>query len=100
MICILGDHRGLIYYELLKPIEMITGKRYKAQFMLLREIHEKARQRYVAKPLKSDQDLTLAWRSYPTRRTSSIPVDGTWPRVHFNTTNNLFVSIFAQQIRA
>jgi len=35
MLCIWWDQLGVVYYELLKPIETITGDRYRTQLMRL-----------------------------------------------------------------
>ena len=42
MLCIWWDQVGVIYYELLKPNETITGKQYRTQLMRLsRALREK-----------------------------------------------------------
>ena len=42
MLCIWWDQQGVVYYELLKPNETITGERYRLQFMRLsRALKEK-----------------------------------------------------------
>lgn len=35
MLCIWWDHKGVLYYELLKPGETITGARYRQQLINL-----------------------------------------------------------------
>jgi len=35
MLCIWWDRIGVVYYELLKPTETITGDRYRTQLMRL-----------------------------------------------------------------
>ena len=35
MLCIWWDQLGVVYYELLKPSETITGDRHRKQFMRL-----------------------------------------------------------------
>ena len=37
MLCIWWDQRGIIYYELLKPSETITGDRYRLQLTRLNQ---------------------------------------------------------------
>ena len=42
MLCIWWDQKGVLYYELLKPGEIISGERYRTQLIgLKREITEK-----------------------------------------------------------
>ena len=84
MLCIWWDQVDVIYYELLKPNETITGKRYRTQLMRLsRALHEKRPQYeqwhkkvilqhdnarpHVVKPVKTYL-LRSNGKSYPTRR--------------------------------
>ena len=76
MLCIWWDQRGVIYYELLKPNETITGKLYWKQLMRLTRALKEKRPEYgdrhdkiilllddarphVAKPVKSYLDYYL-----------------------------------------
>ena len=43
MLCIWWDQRGIIYYELLKPSETITGDRYRLQLLRLNQALKKKR---------------------------------------------------------
>ena len=81
MLCIWWDQLGVVYYELLKPIETITGNRYQTQLMRLSRTlkekraqyqkrhekvilqHENAR-RHVARPVKTYLE-TLKWEVLP-----------------------------------
>lgn len=81
MLCIWWDQRGVIYYELLKPNETITGERYRTQLMRLSRalkqkrpefeerhdkvilLHDNARP-HVAKPVKTYLE-TLKWEVLP-----------------------------------
>ena len=81
MLCIWWAHLGVVYYELLKPSETITGDRHRTQLMLLnralkekqlqfQERHDKvilqhgnARQ-HVTRPLKTYLE-TLKWEVLP-----------------------------------
>lgn len=77
MLCIWWDQLGVVYYELLKPIETITGNRYRLQLMRLsralkekrqqfEEIHDKVSllhdnvRPHIAKPVKTYLE-TLKW---------------------------------------
>ena len=70
MLCILWDQLGVVYYDLLKPSETITGGRYRTQLMRLsrtlkeklsqyQERHDKVIRRHdnarlhVARPVKT-----------------------------------------------
>lgn len=81
MLCIWWDQVGVIYYELLKPNETITGERYRLQLMrlsrALREKRPQYEQRHekvilqhdnarpnVAKPVKTYLE-TLKWEVLP-----------------------------------
>ncbi len=83
MLCIWWDQVGVIYYELLKPSETITGDRYRLQLMRLSralrekrpqyaERHEKVilqhdnARPHVAKPVKTYLE-TLKWEILPQR---------------------------------
>ena len=46
MLCILWDQLGVVYYELLKPIETITGNRYGTQLMRLSRALKDKRPQY------------------------------------------------------
>ncbi|KAL0130804.1 hypothetical protein PUN28_002426 [Cardiocondyla obscurior] len=46
LFCIWWDHLGVIYYELLKPNEIITADRYKQQLMQLNEVLKEKRPQY------------------------------------------------------
>lgn len=81
MLCIWWDQRGVIYYELLKPNETITGERYRTQLMRLTRalkekrpeygdrhdkiifLHDNARP-HVAKPVKTYIETTK-WEVLP-----------------------------------
>ena len=41
MLCIWWDQLGVMYYELLKPTETITGDRYRTQLMRLSRLKDK-----------------------------------------------------------
>ncbi|KAM8715776.1 hypothetical protein ACLKA7_002770 [Drosophila subpalustris] len=77
MLCIWWDQVGVIYYELLKPSESITGDRYRLQLMRLSQALREKRPQYaerhekvilqhdnarphVAKPVKTYLE-TLKW---------------------------------------
>ena len=73
MLYIWWDQVGVIYYELLKPNETITGERYRTQLTRLsRALHEKRPQYqqrhekviHVAKPVKTYLE-TLKWEVLP-----------------------------------
>mgnify|MGYP003334104996 CR=1 FL=1 len=81
MLCIWWDQLGVIYYELLKPNETITGDRYRLQLMRLsralkdkrpqfRERHDKVillhdnARPHVAQPVKTYLE-TLKWEVLP-----------------------------------
>lgn len=38
MLCIWWDLKGVVYYELLKPSETVTGDRYRRQLMRLKQV--------------------------------------------------------------
>lgn len=81
LLCIWWDQQGVIYYELLKPNEIITGARYRLQMMRLSRalkekrplygqrhdkvilLHDNARP-HVAKPVKTYLE-TLQWEVLP-----------------------------------
>lgn len=81
LLCIWWDQQGVIYYELLKPNETITGDRYRRQLMCLSRalkekrslyeqrhdkvilLHDNARP-HVAKPVKTYLK-TLKWEVLP-----------------------------------
>lgn len=81
LLCIWWDQQGVIYYELLKPNETITGDRYQLQLMRLSQalkekrplyeqrhdkvilLHDNARP-HVAKPVKTYLE-TLQWEVLP-----------------------------------
>lgn len=81
LLCIWWDQRGVIYYELVKPNETITGDRYRLQLMRLSHalkekrseyserhekvilLHDNARP-HVAKPVKKYLE-TLKWDILP-----------------------------------
>lgn len=81
LLCIWWDQQGVIYYELLKPNETITGARYRLQMMRLSRalkekrplygqrhdkvilLHDNARP-HVAKPVKTYLE-TLQWEVLP-----------------------------------
>lgn len=81
LLCIWWDQQGVIYYELLKPNETITGERYRLQLMRLSRalkekrplyeqrhdkvilLHDNARP-HVAKPVKTYLE-TLQWDVLP-----------------------------------
>lgn len=81
LLCIWWDQQGVIYYELLKPNETITGERYRLQLMRLSRaltekrplyeqrhdklilLHDNARP-HVAKPVKTYLE-TLQWEVLP-----------------------------------
>lgn len=81
LLCIWWDQQGVIYYELLKPNETITGDRYRLQLMRLSRalkekrplyeqrhdkvilLHDNARP-HVAKPVKTYLE-TLQWQVLP-----------------------------------
>jgi len=81
MLCIWWDQRGVIYYELLKPNETITGERYPTQLIRLNRTLKEKRPEYgdrhdkvilqhdnarphVAKPVKTYLE-TLKWEVLP-----------------------------------
>lgn len=81
MLCIWWDQKGVIYYELLKPNETITGDRYRLQLMRLSRALKEKRPEYfkrhdnvilqhdnarphVAKPVKTYLE-TLQWEVLP-----------------------------------
>ena len=81
MLCIWWDQLGVVYYELLKPNETITGDRYRLQLMRLSRALKEKRPQYeerhdkvilqhdnarphVAKPVKTYLE-TLKWEVLP-----------------------------------
>ena len=46
MLCIWWDQLDVVYYELLKPNETITGALYRTQLMRLSRVHEEKRTQY------------------------------------------------------
>ena len=81
MLCIWWDQLGVVYYELLKPTETITGDRYRKQLMRLSRALKDKRPQYndrhdkvilqhdnarphVAKPVKTYLE-TLKWEVLP-----------------------------------
>ena len=81
MLCIWWDQVDVFYYELLKPIETITGERYRMQLMRLRRAQRQKRPQYeqrhekvilqhdnarprVFKPVKTYLE-TLKWEVLP-----------------------------------
>jgi len=46
MLCIWWDQLGIVYYELLKPTETITGDRYRTQLMRLSRALKDKRSQY------------------------------------------------------
>ena len=49
MLCIWWDQRGVIYYELVKANETITGALYQTQLMRLSRIHKEKRAHYYSR---------------------------------------------------
>jgi len=102
-LCIWWDQLGVVYYELLKPNETITGDHYRLQLMRLNQALKEKRPLYeqrhdkmilqhdntrphVAQPVKIYLEM-LKWEVLPravfTRhcpfRLSLILINGTWP---------------------
>ncbi|GJQ84612.1 hypothetical protein Trydic_g10222 [Trypoxylus dichotomus] len=98
MLCIWSDQVGVIYYELLKPNETITGERYGLELMRLsralrenRKQHEQRHEKvilqhdnarpHVAKPVKTylgSPTSPAIFHRYCAVRLSLVPFDGTW----------------------
>ena len=49
MLCIWWDQLGVVYYELLKPNETITGALYRTQLMRLSRVHKEKRAHYYSR---------------------------------------------------
>ena len=81
ILCIWWDQLGVVYYELLKPSETITGDRYRTQLMRLSQVLKEKRPQYqerhdkvilqhknarphVARPVK-EYLVTLKWEVLP-----------------------------------
>ena len=74
MLCIRWDQLGVVYYELLKPSETITGDRFRTQLMSLSLALKEKRSQYqerhgkvfghVARPVKTYLE-TLKWEVLP-----------------------------------
>jgi len=59
MLCIWWDQKGLVYYELLKPDDSITGDRYRLQLIRLSRIARKTEQRHDKVILLHDKLMSL-----------------------------------------
>ena len=102
ILCIWWDQLGIVYYELLKPNETITGALYRTQLMTLSRalkekrahysrhdkiilLHDNARP-HVAAPVKTYLE-TFKWKVLPhppysphcSFRLLLIPIDDAWP---------------------
>ena len=111
MLCIWWDQLGVVYHELLKPSETITGDRYRTQFMRLSRalkdkrpqyserhdkvilLHDHARP-HVARVVKTYLE-TLKWEVLPTRRILQtllpliITCSDQWPTTWLSNTSDL-----------
>ena len=58
MLCIWWDQRGVIYYELLKPNETITGERYRTQLIRLNRTLKEKRPEYGDRQLILQQQCS------------------------------------------
>ena len=55
MLCTWWDQLGVMYYELLKPSETITGYRYRTQFMCLSQALKEKRPQYQERVERHDK---------------------------------------------
>ena len=103
MLCIWWDHLGVVYYELLKPSETITGGRYRTQLIRLSRALKEKRPQYqerhdklilqhdnarphVARPVKTYLEIIMRGPTPPavlsrycSFRLPFVSIDGTRP---------------------
>ena len=59
MLCIWWDQLGVVYYELLKPNETITGALYRTQLMRLSRVHKEKCAHYYSRHDRHDKVILL-----------------------------------------